>query len=133
MVWALYRVRQILFFRENALKKTLEFFLNFFYYLIVQSFRLIMENNFIHMAALAGHAVAYKIGPIFKRCISAMALRILSLKASIVSGLSGNTYLCGVAQIIVQRCQNAAPRWPNNISSAADNAVFKHSAQKHRM
>ena len=26
-----------------------------------------MENNFIQMAASAGHAVAYTIGPIFER------------------------------------------------------------------
>ena len=46
------------FFLENALKKTVQYFSNFFYYLQVQSFRLIMENNFIQMAALSGHAVA---------------------------------------------------------------------------
>ena len=28
-----------------------------------------MENNFIQMAASAGHAVAYTIGPIFKHII----------------------------------------------------------------
>ena len=44
------------FFVDNALKKTTEYFLNFF--LDVQSFRFIMENNFIQMAASAGHAVA---------------------------------------------------------------------------
>ena len=54
-----------------------------------------MENNFIQMAASAGHAVVYTIGSIFKHthtivcsCISLMASRILSFKASIVSGLS---------------------------------------------
>ena len=45
-----------------------------------------MENNFIQMAALAGHAVAYKIGPIFKHIIDCHY--ILSFKASIVSGFS---------------------------------------------
>ena len=35
-----------------------------------------------------------------------------------------------IGQIIVQRCQLlAAPRWPNDISSAADNAIFKNRAQ----
>ena len=54
-----------------------------------------MENNFIQMAASAGHAVAYTIGPIFKNIIdcvqriSPMASLILSFKASIVAGLSG--------------------------------------------
>ena len=40
-----------------------------FFYLKVQSFRLIMENNFIQKAASAGHAVAYTIGAIFKPTI----------------------------------------------------------------
>ena len=44
-----------------------------------------MEHNFIKMAALADHAVAYTIGPIFKRIID---FYILSFKASIVSGLT---------------------------------------------
>ena len=58
----MYRVRQIPFFLENALKKTAKYFLNFlFFYLKVQSFRLIIENNFIQMAASAGHTVAYTI------------------------------------------------------------------------
>ena len=30
---------------------------------------------------------------------------------------------------MVQRCQIAAPRWPNDISSAANNAIFKIRAQ----
>ena len=53
-------------------------------------------------------------------CISPMASRILSFKASIVN--------CTL-QIIVQRSQIEAPRWPNDISSAADNAIFKNRAQ----
>ena len=60
-----YRVRQIPFFLENVLKKLLNIFSDFLFYLEVQSFRLIKENNFIQMAVLAGHAVAYTIGPIF--------------------------------------------------------------------
>ena len=68
-------------------------FLNFFLYLKVQFFWLIIENNYVQMAASAGHAVAYTIDPIFKHIIdcvqlSQMATRILSFKASIVSGLS---------------------------------------------
>ena len=46
-------------------KKPLNIFLKIFFYLKVQSFRLIMENNFIQLAASAGHAVAYTIGSIF--------------------------------------------------------------------
>ena len=33
-----------------------------------------MENNFIQMAASAGHAVAYMIGPIFKHFIDCVQL-----------------------------------------------------------
>ena len=33
-----------------------------------------MENNFIEMAASAGHAVAYTIGPIFKHSIDCVQL-----------------------------------------------------------
>ena len=33
-----------------------------------------MENNFIQMAALAGHTVAYTIGPIFKHIIDFVQL-----------------------------------------------------------
>ena len=35
----------------------------------------------------------------------------------------------GTPQIIVQRCQIPAPRRPNDISSAADNAIFKNRTQ----
>ena len=38
-------------FLENALKKLRNIFSNFFFYLKVQFFRLIMEINFIQMAA----------------------------------------------------------------------------------
>ena len=55
-----------------------------------------MEYNLIQIAGSACHAAAYTIGPIFKHiidfihidCISPISSRILSFKASIVSGLS---------------------------------------------
>ena len=50
-------------------KKLLNIFSNFFTYLKVQAFRLIMENNFIQMAASTGHAVVYTFGPIFQHII----------------------------------------------------------------
>ena len=53
----------------------------------VQSFRLIVENNFIHMAASAGHTVAYTIAPIFKNIIDYVLL-YFTFKSPIVSGLS---------------------------------------------
>ena len=64
-------------FFENALKKKLlNIFSNLFFYLkvLVQSFRLVMKNNFIQMAASADHAVAYTIGPIFKHIIDCVQL-----------------------------------------------------------
>ena len=64
----IYRFRQKPFF-GNALKKTTEYFLKFLFYLKVQFFRVIMENNFIQMAASTGHAVAYTIDSIFKHII----------------------------------------------------------------
>ena len=58
-----YMVHQIPSFFGKCLKKTTEYFLKFiFFYLKVQTFRLIMENNFIQMAASAGH-----FPPLFKR------------------------------------------------------------------
>ena len=49
-----------------------------------------MEYNFIQMAALAGNAVIYTFGPIFKHIIDCVRLHeYCPLKpASIVSGLS---------------------------------------------
>ena len=83
-----------------------------------------MENNFIPMAALAGPPVAYTIAPIFKHIIDCVASWILFLACE------RNTYLWRhTPQIIVQRCQIPAPRWSNDISSAADNAIFKNRAQ----
>ena len=58
------------FFLKNALKKLLNIFSNFFFlFWKYNPSRLIMETNFIQMAASAGHAVVYTIGPIFKRII----------------------------------------------------------------
>ena len=58
------------FFWTMLSKKTT----NFFFYLKVQSFRLIMKNYFIQMAASAGHAIAYMIGQIFKHIIDCVQL-----------------------------------------------------------
>ena len=62
------------FFLENALKTNYWIFSQFFFYLKVLSFRFIMEKNFIQMAELADHAVAYTIGPIFKHIINYVQL-----------------------------------------------------------
>ena len=78
--------------------KFLSFFfgkcLKCFFYLKVQSFRLVMENNFIQMAASAGMQYPTRSFQflstlsIVRSCISPMASRILSFKALIVSELS---------------------------------------------
>ena len=66
---------EIFWFLENALKKLLNINIsNFFFYLKVQSFRLIKENNFIQMAVSAGHAVDYTSGSIFKHIIDCVQL-----------------------------------------------------------
>ena len=63
------------FFFGKCFKKTTEYFLKFlFFYLKVQSFRFIRENNVIQMAASAGHAVAYTSGSIFKHIIDCVQL-----------------------------------------------------------
>ena len=62
------------FFLENTLKKSTKYLLKFRFYLKAQSFRLIMENNFIQTAVSAGHAVAYTIVSIFKHIIDYVQL-----------------------------------------------------------
>ena len=78
-------------------KKQLNIFSNFFFYLKVQSFLLIMENNFIQKAASAGHAVAYTIGPIFKHTIDCVFHEWLHgyypLKRQLFLACRRNTYL----------------------------------------
>ena len=82
-----YRVRQIPFFQDNSLKKRLNIFSNLFFYLKLQSFRLIIANNFIQMVASAGHAVAYMIAAFFQHIIECVVSQILSFKESIVCQL----------------------------------------------
>ena len=73
------------------LKKTTEYFLKFLS--LFESTNLPV-NNFIQMAASAGHVVAYTIGGIFKHIIDCVQLYFtngftnISFKASIVFGLS---------------------------------------------
>ena len=43
-----------------------------------------MENNFIQMAALAGHAVVYTIGSIFKHIIGCVQLHFTNGFTNIV-------------------------------------------------
>ena len=55
-------------------KKTTEYFLKFLFLFESTTHPEIMENNFIQMAALVGHAVAYTIGSIFKHIIDCVQL-----------------------------------------------------------
>ena len=95
-----------------------------------------MENNFIQMAASAGHVVAYTIGSIFKHIIDCLQLYFTNRFTNIFYYSVNCLWLIdvtlifdGTLQIIVQRSQIAASKWPNDISSAADNAIFKNKAQ----
>ena len=69
---------------KMLLNKTTDYFLKFLFYLKVQSFRLIMENNFIQMAVLAGHAVVYTICPIFKHITDCVQLYFINGFTNIV-------------------------------------------------
>ena len=95
-----------------------------------------MENNFIQMAASAGYAVIYTISPIFKHIIDCVQVYFTNDFTNIVLYIVNCLWLVGVKlifdgtpQILVQRCQIAAQRWPNDISSEADNAIFKNRPQ----
>ena len=95
-----------------------------------------MENYFIQMAASAGHRVAHTIGSVFKHINDCVQLYFTNRFTNIVLKsvhclwLVGVTLIFdGIPQIIVQCCQIAAPRWPNDISSTADNAIFKNRSQ----
>ena len=44
----------------------------------MQSFQLIMEINFIQMAASAGHVVAYTIGPILRHIIDCVQMYLIN-------------------------------------------------------
>ena len=123
-------------FLENVKKKLLNIFSNFFFYLKLQSFRLIIGNNFIQMAASAGHAVAYTIGPHFKHIIDCVQLYFTNGFTNIFLPNVNCLWFVGVTlifdgtpQLIVQQCQIPASRWPNDISSATDNAIFKNRAR----
>ena len=88
-----------------------------------------MENNCIQMAASGGHAVAYTLNPIFAAVFHQWLHEYCPLKRQLSLACQRNTYLWRTLQIIVQRCQIAVPRWPNDISSVADNVIFKNRTQ----
>ena len=106
-----------------------------YFFLFESPIRLIMENNFIQMAASAGRALAYTIGSICEHIIDCVQLYFANGFTIIVLYSVNSLWLVGVTlifdgtrQIIVQWCQIAAPRWPNDISFAADNAISKNRA-----
>ena len=89
-----------------------------------------MENNFIQIVASAGHAVAYTMGTIID-CVQlyfTSGFTNIVLKNVNCLSLVGVTLIFdGTLQIVVQRFQIAAPRWPNDNSS--DNTIFHNRAQ----
>ena len=92
---------QYFFFGKCFNKKTIEYFLKFlFFFLNVQSFRLLIENIFIQIGAPAGHAVAYTIGQIFKHIFRLCAAvfhhwhhEYCTLKRQLSLACRRNTYL----------------------------------------
>ena len=84
LLYWLYRFRQIPCFLGKCFKKKYWIFSQIFFYLKIQSFRLIMENNFIQMAASAGHIVACTIGPIFQHIIDSVQLYFTNSFTNIV-------------------------------------------------
>ena len=76
-----------------------------------------MEDNFIQMAASAGHAIAYTINLIFKHIRDCVQLYFTNDFTNIVLLSVNFLWLAGVTlifdvtpQIVVQRCQIAASR-----------------------
>ena len=102
------------FFWKMLKKKLLNIFTNFFFYLKVQSFRLIMENNFIPMAASAGHVVAYTVGSIFKYIIDCVQLYCTNGYTNIVLKSVNCLWLVGVTLIF-----NCSPMVSNRSSDPA--------------
>ena len=62
-----------------------------------------MENNFIQIAALAGNAVAYPIGPIFKHIIDCVQLYLTNNFMNIVLLSVNCLWLVGVTLILTAR------------------------------
>ena len=88
------------------------------------------------MAATAGHAIAYTIGPILTHIIDCEQLYFTNGFTNIFLQSVNCVWLLGVTlifqstpQTIVKQCQITAPKWPNDISYAADNAIFIYSSQ----
>ena len=101
----------------KCFKKHLNIFSNFFFYLKVQSFRLIMENKHIINCVQLYFTNGYTN---------------IVLKSVNCLCLVGIRLICdGTPQIVIQGCQIAAPRRPNDISwsAEADNAILKNRAQ----
>lgn len=96
-----------------------------------------MEHHFIQMAASASLAVRHTVGPIFEYILDGMRPYLINCNADIVlEGVNCCWFVRitfvfdGSPQIMVQRCQIAAPRRPNDIRISADDAIIEDSAQK---
>ena len=85
-----------------------------------------MENNFSKMAAWAGHAIAYDCVQLY---FTNGFTDIVLYRVNCLWLVGVTLIFDGTPQIIVQRCQIAALRLPDDISSTADNAIFKNRPQ----
>ena len=65
-------------------KKTTEYFLKLFFVRKYYPSGWIIENNFIQIAASAGHAVVYTIGSIFEHIIDSVQLYFINGFTNIV-------------------------------------------------
>lgn len=86
---------------------------------------------------LPGLAVHHTVGLIFEYILDGMRLYLINCNADIVlEGVNCCWFVRitfvfdGSPQIIVQRCQIAAPRRPNDIRISADDAIIEDNAQK---
>lgn len=87
------------------------------------------------MAAPAGLAMADFVDPIFQDIFDCIRLYLTNFSDDIVFELINCCWIIGITfifdgapQIIVQRCQIAASRWPVDITNFADNAIFEFGA-----
>ena len=67
-----------------------------------------MENNFIQMAASAGHAVAYTIGPIFNHIIDCVQLYFTKIRTKQWLALGASAFQCMRAGFLYPKSDNFA-------------------------
>ena len=118
----IYRSAKYLFLWKVLQKKPLNIFSNFFFYLKLQTFQSIMENNFIQMSASAGHAVTYTIGSICKLIIDCVQLYFTSGFTNIVLLSVNCLWLVGVTLFFDRHPTNNSP----TVSNRSTEVVKRH-------